>query len=97
MRERDVLSTEINNLNYPDPFLDASRIQDPYQPGRYSDCYMKLDPGCRKKIAQEVDKQFRRVTGFVDTLPSISNVRNEKKRHMIRTWLRFCDIILPRQ
>jgi hypothetical protein len=95
----NTLSREISDFKvyHEDPFVDASKIQGLYQANWQGILYSSLDPNCRKKIAQEVDKQFQRVTGFVGTLPSISQARNERERNLIRTWLRFRDIIVEKQ
>lgn len=84
-----------------DDFLKLSRMENPYHPNMLAvlmdHCYKNMNQEVRKKIAEQVDIQFRKVTGHVGKLPSFSNVQNEKERHLISTWLRFRDRIVARQ
>ncbi|HET7642440.1 MAG TPA: hypothetical protein VFK40_02940 [Nitrososphaeraceae archaeon] len=98
MWERDTLSREISDLNtvsYDNRFDAVSRIKGEYIPTKYSKCYQRLDPQIRKQIAEETDKEFRRITNFHDKLPSsISLAKNDRERNLIRTWLRIRDIVV---
>lgn len=84
-----------------DDFLNLYRKKKPYHPNMLNllmdHCYKNLNQEVRKKVAEQVDIQFRKVTGHVGKLPSFSNAQNEKERHLISTWLYFRDRIVARQ
>jgi hypothetical protein len=93
MRERDSLSRELSELNKAklrDPYVLAAKSQLPYEHRTLSKIYQNYSPEKRKKISDETDEQFRRVTGFEGKLVTTK----PEHKQLIWTWLRIRDVIM---
>lgn len=90
MERSDGILYEASFFESPDPYELAAKTQYPYQHGQLSKIYQNYAPEKRKKINEDTNEQFRRVTGFTGKL----DPKNPDHKELIWKWFRIRDVVM---
>jgi hypothetical protein len=81
---------ETGDSGLVDPYELAAKTPFPYEDGELSKIYQSYPPEKRKKVNEDTNEQFRRVTGFTGKLdPSKS-----EHKEWIWKWFRIRDVVM---
>jgi hypothetical protein len=95
MERADGILSELRHFELIDPYFEdpydlVAKSSFPYEPGRLSTIYKNSPDEMRKKINEETDTEFRRLTNFMGQL----DPKNPDHKDLILKWFRMRDVLM---